>query len=289
MGRLELPRPCERWNLNPVRLPIPPHPLEEGEATLLAYHRAGFLVAADMHDSAVQSSHRHRLQTLFYIRLTRGQVHYPLRLQPAGTRLPRHRASESNPDRRGASIRRKAAQNQARLSTQLHELRRARVDVPPLVRLAFVCQNDAVSGNKQFVYRHAKDAPQFISRLIAHRPLAHLRDDKDGPVNESKIQAPGGNVLAQPQETAAGARQRIRSLHRDQMPSVVREPRYVRKSLKRANLHGPQPLERMRFFPLGGARLTRFAQLHREKETLQKECASSAGEFARGKTELGGP
>ncbi len=27
MGRLELPRPCERWNLNPVRLPIPPHPL----------------------------------------------------------------------------------------------------------------------------------------------------------------------------------------------------------------------------------------------------------------------
>lgn len=26
MGRLELPRPCERWNLNPVRLPIPPHP-----------------------------------------------------------------------------------------------------------------------------------------------------------------------------------------------------------------------------------------------------------------------
>jgi hypothetical protein len=29
MGRLELPRPCERWNLNPVRLPIPPHPLAE--------------------------------------------------------------------------------------------------------------------------------------------------------------------------------------------------------------------------------------------------------------------
>jgi hypothetical protein len=26
MGRLELPRPCGRWNLNPVRLPIPPHP-----------------------------------------------------------------------------------------------------------------------------------------------------------------------------------------------------------------------------------------------------------------------
>ena len=26
MGRLELPRPYERWNLNPVRLPIPPHP-----------------------------------------------------------------------------------------------------------------------------------------------------------------------------------------------------------------------------------------------------------------------
>jgi hypothetical protein len=69
MGRLELPRPCERWNLNPVRLPIPPHPLEEGEATLLAYHRAGFLIAAGMHDSAVQSSHRHRLQTLFRIRL----------------------------------------------------------------------------------------------------------------------------------------------------------------------------------------------------------------------------
>ena len=29
MGRLELPRPCERWNLNPVRLPIPPHPLTD--------------------------------------------------------------------------------------------------------------------------------------------------------------------------------------------------------------------------------------------------------------------
>ena len=26
MGRLELPRPCEHWNLNPGRLPIPPHP-----------------------------------------------------------------------------------------------------------------------------------------------------------------------------------------------------------------------------------------------------------------------
>jgi hypothetical protein len=30
MGRLELPRPCERWNLNPVRLPIPPHPRARG-------------------------------------------------------------------------------------------------------------------------------------------------------------------------------------------------------------------------------------------------------------------
>ena len=26
MGRRELPCPYERWNLNPVRLPIPPHP-----------------------------------------------------------------------------------------------------------------------------------------------------------------------------------------------------------------------------------------------------------------------
>ncbi len=26
MERLELSRPYERWNLNPVRLPIPPHP-----------------------------------------------------------------------------------------------------------------------------------------------------------------------------------------------------------------------------------------------------------------------
>ena len=31
MGRLELPRPCERWNLNPVRLPIPPHPRAPGK------------------------------------------------------------------------------------------------------------------------------------------------------------------------------------------------------------------------------------------------------------------
>jgi hypothetical protein len=34
MGRLELPRPCERWNLNPVRLPIPPHPLSAHESVL---------------------------------------------------------------------------------------------------------------------------------------------------------------------------------------------------------------------------------------------------------------
>ena len=34
MGRLELPRPCERWNLNPVRLPIPPHPHNSGESVL---------------------------------------------------------------------------------------------------------------------------------------------------------------------------------------------------------------------------------------------------------------
>jgi hypothetical protein len=40
MGRLELPRPCERWNLNPVRLPIPPHP--RAQISFRVTSRAGF-------------------------------------------------------------------------------------------------------------------------------------------------------------------------------------------------------------------------------------------------------
>ncbi len=42
MGRLELPRPCERWNLNPVRLPIPPHPHAPGEISFRVTSSAWF-------------------------------------------------------------------------------------------------------------------------------------------------------------------------------------------------------------------------------------------------------
>jgi hypothetical protein len=51
MGRLELPRPCERWNLNPVRLPIPPHPQRE-EISLSVTSRSGILIEACSRESS---------------------------------------------------------------------------------------------------------------------------------------------------------------------------------------------------------------------------------------------
>ena len=56
MGRLELPRPCERWNLNPVRLPIPPHPLAAHQGNQFQSTIFGFVCRNDKNSCGLRVS-----------------------------------------------------------------------------------------------------------------------------------------------------------------------------------------------------------------------------------------